>query len=501
MRGSTRVRLQSQPLLVLEALLAHPGEMLSREQLIARLWPTGVIIDFDTALNSAVRRLRTALDDHAENPRYIETIPRRGYRFIGHLHPDTRLPTADGAMSAVETRTELASPPTAKGDEATARLRAWGRGRSVLLTSAFVIGVAVIVAGALSPWAGRPQTLVAPAPTAATEVANAVPIPPAALERYERARFLFNRREAGDAAQALALFEQALRIEPRYARAWAGIASVRWIDTMERRIERSQGLELTRAAAEQALELDPGVAEAHLRLANYYRITGDLERGNALVRRAEALEPNDPLVLAFKASDSAVAGRFDEAVRWQRRAVQAAPLSVAMRRNLAVWLYLAGHFQDARVELAQSHAISGRDDAMGELIGQLMLLVGESRAALDYAIAMPEGPAREQTLALAYHALGRRAESDAALKILAASVPDGLAYKVAEVHAYRGENDMAFEWLQRFARAAPADCDGKDCWPVAWVPSLPLLQSLRRDPRWLPVMNASAAPVIKQASR
>jgi DNA-binding winged helix-turn-helix (wHTH) protein len=82
---STRVRLQSQPLLVLESLLSQPGEMVTREQLIARLWPNGVVVDFDTALNSAIRRLRTALADHAENPRYIETIPRRGYRFIGHV--------------------------------------------------------------------------------------------------------------------------------------------------------------------------------------------------------------------------------------------------------------------------------------------------------------------------------------------------------------------------------------------------------------------------------
>src|SRR5512139_3673990 len=84
-RGTTRIRLQGQPLEVLEALLERPGELVTREQLIARLWPAGVVVEFDTALNSAIRRLRTALDDHADHPRYIETIPRRGYRFIGRL--------------------------------------------------------------------------------------------------------------------------------------------------------------------------------------------------------------------------------------------------------------------------------------------------------------------------------------------------------------------------------------------------------------------------------
>jgi Flp pilus assembly protein TadD len=204
-------------------------------------------------------------------------------------------------------------------------------------------------------------------------------------------------------------------------------------------------------------------------------------------------------VLAIQASDAAGSGRFDEAVALQRRAVQGGPLSVTMRYNLAVWLFLAGHFEDARIELAESHAISKRNDALGGLIGQSTLLVGDYEAALDHALRLPPGPGREQTLALAYYALGRKPESDAALQRLAASVPDALAYKVAEVHAYRGEDDAAFEWLRRFAAADPADCKGEDCWPVDWVPSLPLLRPLRRDPRWPLVMTETAPPVVKQA--
>ncbi len=493
-RGSQRVRLQSQPLLVLEALLTHPGEMVTREQLIARLWPNGVVVDFDTALNSAVRRLRTALEDHAENPRYIETIPRRGYRFIGQLHPACQDPDAVMAMPAGETKPELTTSSTAV-DGIVVGLRAGSRPRLVLIAGA----VAIVLGGALAVWLGQPQS---PA-TAATVVAVAspLPVPAEALERYERARFLLNRREPGDAAQSLALFEQALRIEPRVARAWAGIASVRWIDTMEGRIVRPQGLELTRAAAEQALKLDSGNAEAHLRLANFYRINGDIERGDALARRAAALDPNDPLVLTFKASDAAGAGRFDEAVVLQRRAVQAGPLSVATRRNLAVWLFMAGRFEDARVELVESHALSKRDDALDGLIGQASLLVGDYQAALDHGLGLAQGPSREQTLALAYYALGHRTESDAALRRLATSVPDAMAYTVAEVHAYRGENDAAFEWLRRFVAADPADCKSGKCWPAAWVPSLPLLRPLRRDPRWQDVMTMPAPPVVKQARR
>ena len=81
-REGNVVRLQDQPLQVLLALLERPGAMVAREQLIARLWPKGVV-DYDTGLNTVVRKLRAALADDAGEPRYIETIPRRGYRFIG----------------------------------------------------------------------------------------------------------------------------------------------------------------------------------------------------------------------------------------------------------------------------------------------------------------------------------------------------------------------------------------------------------------------------------
>ena len=86
LKDGARVRLQEQPLQILDELLANPGEVVTREQLIARLWPKR-IVDFDSALNAAMRRLRAALGDEAETPRYIETIPRHGYRFIGTVLP------------------------------------------------------------------------------------------------------------------------------------------------------------------------------------------------------------------------------------------------------------------------------------------------------------------------------------------------------------------------------------------------------------------------------
>lgn len=77
-----KIKLQGQPIEVLIALLEHPGEIVTREQLRQRLWPSDTFVDFEHNLNSAVKRLREALGDSADNPRFIETLPRHGYRFI-----------------------------------------------------------------------------------------------------------------------------------------------------------------------------------------------------------------------------------------------------------------------------------------------------------------------------------------------------------------------------------------------------------------------------------
>src|SRR6185437_2503610 len=82
MRNGIRVRLQDQPFRVLDLLLERAGQVVSREELRAPLWPAGPFVDFDGSLNAALKRLRTALGDDADNPRFIETVPKRGYRFL-----------------------------------------------------------------------------------------------------------------------------------------------------------------------------------------------------------------------------------------------------------------------------------------------------------------------------------------------------------------------------------------------------------------------------------
>src|SRR5271156_4827211 len=80
-----RVRLQEQPLQVLTMLLEHPGEVVTREELQKKLWPADTFVDFDHGLNKAISKIREALGDSAESPRFIETVARRGYRFLADV--------------------------------------------------------------------------------------------------------------------------------------------------------------------------------------------------------------------------------------------------------------------------------------------------------------------------------------------------------------------------------------------------------------------------------
>ena len=98
-KNGIRIRLQEQPFQVLAMLLARPGEMVTREQLRARLWPADTFVDFDHSLNTAVNKLREALGDSAANPRFVQTVARRGYRFIAPLREDPT-PAADGNGAA-----------------------------------------------------------------------------------------------------------------------------------------------------------------------------------------------------------------------------------------------------------------------------------------------------------------------------------------------------------------------------------------------------------------
>ena len=135
-KGGVRLRVQQQPFTILEMLLEHPGEVVTRDELRARIWPQETFGDFDQAVNVAVAKLRTALSDSPENPRFIETIPRRGYRFIAPVHRNV-IPAENAATPEPEIIRGTKPAPETKNQSFLVRNK-W-----LLAMSATAIGLAV----------------------------------------------------------------------------------------------------------------------------------------------------------------------------------------------------------------------------------------------------------------------------------------------------------------------------------------------------------------------
>ena len=107
-KGGVKVRLQDQPFRMLAVLLARPGEVVTREELRAELWRDDTYVDFDRSLNTAANKLREALGDSASRPRFVETLPRRGYRFLGRIEEADTAPRP-GGVTEPNSRADLSA--------------------------------------------------------------------------------------------------------------------------------------------------------------------------------------------------------------------------------------------------------------------------------------------------------------------------------------------------------------------------------------------------------
>src|SRR6201987_2682780 len=142
-KGGVRIKLHGQPFEILVMLLERPGKLVTREDLQQRLWPTDTFVDFDHGVNTAINRLRETLGDSAENPRFVETVPRRGYRFIAPVESQASAPSGSSVVPAGTS----SSGATPAGTQVVSR--AFGR-RAKVLASALVVATALVAVLSLS---------------------------------------------------------------------------------------------------------------------------------------------------------------------------------------------------------------------------------------------------------------------------------------------------------------------------------------------------------------
>jgi DNA-binding winged helix-turn-helix (wHTH) protein/tetratricopeptide (TPR) repeat protein len=446
-REGRPLRLQEQPFQVLALLLEHPGDLVSRGDIRSRLWPADTFVDFDNSLNAAVNRLREALGDSAENPRFIETVPRRGYRFIA--------PVAESAGAS--SRFGRVGPfPVAAGLAATACALALAAGMwSSRLRNAFPIGAA--------------------SPSNVGSAASTVPPPKAeAFDAYLRARYHSDRLTALDTEEAIALLEKAVTVDPTFARGFAELSrayrqKASYFSDDPERLQESAFV-----AAEKALALEPELADAHLArgflLWSSYK---HFDHRAAIQEYRRALELDSSLAEAHHQLGNVFlhVGLLEEAADELRRAVALNPANTLAQFHLAGAQEYLGQYEDALQGFARTEGFANRSLWTFEKASTLYRMGRLSEAAAVLAAhlsshAEEDGGLVVSTNAVVLAAMGKTRESERDIAVAQAAKPKALvhhhhtAYNVAAAYALLGRPKEALLWMRKAAE------DGFPCYPL-----------------------------------
>jgi len=306
---------------------------------------------------------------------------------------------------------------------------------------------------------------------------KAQPTDPRAYALYLQGRHFFSLYSATGYAQAIPALEGALAIDPGFAPAWGILGALYWGQANNSLIPYGEGARKARLASDKALALDPEQAEPMSLLGLLDVIEHrDVARGLQRIQRALELEPHNQRVLSRAANVARQRGRTEEAIGYAEQALNADPLSPNAHAVLGLTYYYAGRLDDAEAMRRRLLALSPGWLSGYYYLGRILLERGDARAALAAMEQEPSPMWRLTGLALVHHALGSHVASDAALEELRKEDPVGIAYQFAEIHAYRGETDLAFEWLER----AEATNDSG----LTDAITNPLMRSLHTDPRW-----------------
>jgi TolB-like protein/DNA-binding winged helix-turn-helix (wHTH) protein/Flp pilus assembly protein TadD len=324
------------------------------------------------------------------------------------------------------------------------------------------------------------------------------PLDTSAYDDFLKAQYFYDRRAQGDLSRARDYYQRALASDPRFARAWTGLAGLYLLEVASGKIPRDEGLARAQEAAQHALSLQPGLPDAHVRLGQSFHAAGDLHAAARHFRAALDAGHDSPLVLSTAADEAAARGNLARAIELQQRAVAIDPATFVHRANLAVFLAADGRLEEALVEYTIALELNPAPEEDGVLGGatelglaRVLILLGRPEEALGILEPASASAARDQCLALVADALGRPDEFAVAFERLSASSP-AAPLRVAELHAHRGEADRAFDWLDRArAQIELADRDDPKAVPGAlWTHLLALqasafLRPLRGDGRWV----------------
>jgi DNA-binding winged helix-turn-helix (wHTH) protein/Tfp pilus assembly protein PilF len=350
-KKGTKVKIQDLPFRALGVLLSRPNEVVTREEFRQALWPQDVFVDFDRAISSAIKRLRDALGDPAENPVFIETIERRGYRWIAPtsgiptsstvtlLASDAREPELEPAVSSVAVPDSLISPPAFSFPSRKLEYAA------VVLALLLVAGTMLFRFHGIKAAGNSPHS----AAKAGLHPANQE-----AKDLYLQGRYYWNKRTPDDLHKAVDYFTQAIVHDPGYADAYVGLADCYNLLREYTAMPASEAFPRARAAAAKAVELDPKSSQARASLA-FAAFWGfwDADTSDREFRRAIELDPNNAIAHHWYAMTLQELGRFPQALLEIDRAQALDPSSPAILADKAVILDELGQRKESADLLQQ----------------------------------------------------------------------------------------------------------------------------------------------------
>jgi TolB-like protein/Tfp pilus assembly protein PilF len=285
-------------------------------------------------------------------------------------------------------------------------------------------------------------------------------------------------------AQALKAFQRALTIDPNYAPAWSGIGWAKFRRGVNGYEPVLEALKTAETSVKRAIELDPALADAHARLGSIRMVRYDWRGSAEATEKALQLDPGNSEALFIRAILTQITGTSADAMAAMQIARDRDPLNQLTRRYAARILYYAGKLAEAEVLLRQILAASPTFSAAHYELGRVLLARGDVPAAVAEFEAESNPVWRGNGLPLGYRAAHRNAEADAALKDLLRH-PDGSEFQVAEVYAYFGDADHAFDWLDRAVKADPGSI---------WLRNDPLCIGLIHDPRYQVILKRLNLP-------
>jgi TolB-like protein/DNA-binding winged helix-turn-helix (wHTH) protein len=582
-RNGSRVKLQDQPFKVLVALLQRPGEIVTREELRRLIWAQENIGDFDHAINLAIAKLRSSLGDSADVPHLIETLPRRGYRFIGTAAPDAiqlernlspvqrwNLPLiavlliviaavvllvdAGGlrsklfslSSSPMQIRSLAVLPLNSLSSDQEQNYFTEGMTEALITELGNISALRVISLQSVMQYKGTKKSVpqiarelnveaivegsiiragdqvritvqlidgrtdrhlwaysyqremrgilslqndVAKAIAAEVKVrltpqeekllASARPVNPEAHEAYLKGLYYVNRWPEPESVHCIESFQRATEIEPSFADAQAGLATCYTV--MPWTFPPKEVYPRAKAAAKEAIRLDPNQAEAYAALGTvnmfYEWDWGSAEQN---LRMAVELNPNRSYSRVFYSNYFAFLGRTEEAIREAKEAVLLDPVSILTNRNLTFVYQLAHKYPECAaqaqttLELAPNNGLAKWDMAWA------FALQGKKPQAAEQLKAVMDPLGRAVVLAT----MGENAQARRALKEAGNSTC--CAFDYAMVYAPLGEKDAAIRELEKALDERDAE--------MVQLYTNPAFDSLRSDPRFLALLRRMNFP-------